>query len=248
MYQGKKVSVVVLAAGRGSRMQMDLNKQYILLGGMPVLARTLQVLENCAAVDHIILVATKGEEEFCRETAVEPYHITKVNKIVTGGAQRQDSCGLGLQALESICNDSDGFVLFQDGARPFLTESLILDALDCLTGCDACCVAVPAKDTIKVVDENGCILNTPVRSTLYAAQTPQGFRFSVAKDVYQRAAKDGFTATDDSQLAEHYGYTSRIVLGSYDNIKITTREDLIFGENILKTRGVSHASGVSQSD
>lgn len=246
MYQEKTVSVVVLAAGRGSRMQMDLNKQYILLGGMPVLARTLQVLEHCAAVDHIVLVATKGEEAFCRETVVEPYQITKVRQIVTGGAQRQDSCGLGLQALETVCRD--GFVLFQDGARPFLTESLILDALEALLQYDACCVAMPVKDTIKVVDETGCIVQTPTRSTLYAAQTPQGFRFPVAKEVYEKAAKDGFVATDDSQLAEHYGYASRIVLGSYENIKITTQEDLLFGENILKTRGVSHASGVSESN
>lgn len=244
MYQGRKVSVVVLAAGRGSRMQMDLNKQYISLGGMPVLTRTLLVLEHCAAIDHIVLVATKGEEVYCEKTAVAPYSVSKVKKIVTGGAQRQDSCGLGLQALEQICRD--GFVLFQDGARPFLTETIVYDALETLLQYDACCVAVPVKDTIKVADEKGIILDTPKRSALYAAQTPQGFRFSVAKEVYERAAKDGFAATDDSQLAEHYGYTSKIVPGSYENIKITTPEDLIFGENILKTRGVSRASGVSK--
>lgn len=244
MYQGKEVSAIVLAAGRGSRMQMDLNKQYISLGGMPVLTRTLLALEKCAAVDHIVLVATKGEEAYCEQTAVAPYSISKVKKIITGGAQRQDSCALGMLALESVCQD--GFVLFQDGARPFLTESILYEALEALLHFDACCVAVPVKDTIKVVDENGLIADTPKRSTLYAAQTPQGFRFSVAKEVYGRATKDGFSATDDSQLAEHYGYTSKVVPGSYENIKITTQEDLIFAENILKTRGVSHASGVSK--
>ena len=246
MYHGKTVSVIVLAAGKGSRMQMDLNKQYIFLGGMPVLTRTLLVLEHCAAVDHIILVATKGKEAYCEEVAVAPYSISKVKKIVTGGAQRQDSCFLGVQALESLC--SDGLVLFQDGARPFLTEEIIYDALDALHTHPACCVAVPVKDTIKIVDENGIVLDTPKRNMLFAAQTPQGFSFAVAKEVYERAAEDGFVATDDSQLAEHYGYQSKIVSGSYENIKITTKEDLVFGENILKTRGASNASGVSKSN
>ena len=246
MYQGKEVSVIVLAAGKGSRMQMDLNKQYIVLGGMPVLTRTLLTLEHCVAVDHIILVATQGEEAYCEEVAVAPYSISKVKKIVTGGAQRQDSCFLGLQALASVCQD--GLVLFQDGARPFLTEEILCAALDALLVYPACCVAVPVKDTIKIVNETGVVLDTPKRSGVYAAQTPQGFSFAVAKEVYERAVTEGVIATDDSQLAEHYGYQSKIVPGSYENIKITTKEDLIFGENILKTRGASYASGVSKSD
>lgn len=246
MYQEKEVSVIVLAAGKGSRMQMDLNKQYILLDGMPVLTRTLLALEHCAAVDHIVLVTTKGEEAYCEEVAVAPYSISKVKKIVTGGAQRQDSCFLGLQALKSICQE--GLVLFQDGARPFLTDAILYAALDALQTSPACCVAVPVKDTIKIVNDQGVILDTPKRNMLYAAQTPQGFHFSVAKEVYERAAKEGLVATDDSQLAEQYGYCSRIVPGSYENIKITTKEDLAFAENILKTRGASYASGVSKTN
>lgn len=244
MYQGKEVTVVVLAAGRGSRMQAEINKQYIMLGGMPVLTRTLLALEHCEVVDHVVLVTTKGEEAYCEDVAVVPYSISKVKKIVTGGASRQDSCRLGMQTVQTV--SQGGFVLFQDGARPFLTEDILLAALEALTQYDACCVAVPVKDTIKVVDETGKIVSTPDRATLYAAQTPQGFHFSVAKEIYEKASAEGFTATDDSQLAEHYGYVCKLVMGSYENIKITTREDLVFGENILKTRGVSYAGGISE--
>ena len=244
MYQGKHVSVVVLAAGRGSRMQADLNKQYIVLGGMPVLTRTLLMLEHSAFVDDIIVVVANGEEAYCKQVAVTPYSISKVKQIVVGGAQRQDSCYLGLQAVKEV----DGYVLFHDGARPFFTEELLQDALCALETYDACCVAVPVKDTIKRVSEEGVVVETPQRSTLYAAQTPQGFRIDVAKEVYAKATTEGFVGTDDSQLAEKYGYASKIVCGSYENIKITTKEDLHLGEAILKMRGVSNASGVSGAD
>ena len=244
MYQGKHVSVVVLAAGRGSRMQADLNKQYIVLGGMPVVTRTLLVLEQSALVDEIVVVVAKGEEVYCKQIALEPYSISKVKQIVVGGAQRQDSCYLGLQAVK----EADGYVLFHDGARPFFTEKLLQDALCALETYDACCVAVPVKDTIKRVSEEGVVVETPQRSTLYAAQTPQGFRIAVAREVYAKAVADGFIGTDDSQLAEKYGYASKFVCGSYENIKITTKEDLHLGEAILKMRGGFNAGGISESN
>lgn len=233
MYQGKKVSAVVLAAGKGRRMGMEMNKQYLPVAGIPVLARTLAALEQNSWIDEILLVVNRDDIGYCEKELIEKYQITKVTAIVAGGKERQDSCWNGIQQLSP---DTE-YVLMQDGARPFVTDAMITEALQALEQYDACCVAVPVKDTVKIANKEGNIQETPDRSLLYAAQTPQGFRYDIATEIYQRAIQEGYQATDDSQLAEHYGYVSHLIAGNYENIKITTKEDLYMAETIVTARG-----------
>lgn len=227
---------VIPAAGMGKRMGAAFNKQYLLLDDKPILAHTLSIFQHCHLIAGIILVTPQDEIPFCRSEVVERYDLTKVLSIVAGGAERQHSVMNGLQALQGLADDAD-VVLIHDGVRPFINPALIEQCIQVAAAGTGALVAVPAKDTIKVV-HNGLVIDTPSRATLWQAQTPQSFRFDQIMQAHQHAHQAGFLGTDDCSLVERDGGSIQIVTGSYRNIKITTPEDLI-----LATAFLQHPTG-----
>ena len=226
-----KVIALVPAAGMGKRMGAEINKQYLLLAGKPILAHTLQVFENAPFVDDVYVIIPAAEIPFCREQVVERYGLTKVRRIVAGGAERQHSVMNGLQALDG--SGDDDVVLIHDGVRPFVPPRVLERAAEVARRHDGALVAVPAKDTIKVVVD-GIIKGTPPREELWLAQTPQAFRYPVIRAAHEIAAAENYLGTDDASLVERMGKDIHVVVGDYRNIKITTPEDLILAEAFLR--------------
>lgn len=226
-----KSIALIPAAGMGKRMGASINKQYLQLNGLPILAHTISVFERSPLIDAIYLVIPADEIPYCREHIVEAGGFKKVAAIVQGGKERQNSVMNGLNAMRKSVADGD-IVLIHDGVRPLLTENMLRDSIAVARICDGALVAVPAKDTIKIVAD-GIVIETPLRETLWQAQTPQSFRFGVIHAAHLSAEKDGFIGTDDASLIEHSGGKIRIVPGDYRNIKITTPEDLILAETFL---------------
>jgi 2-C-methyl-D-erythritol 4-phosphate cytidylyltransferase len=224
-----KVHALIPAAGAGRRMGGDTSKQYLALAGRPILAHTLTLFQNHPSIDNIVLIAPAEEIPFCRDDIVTPFHFDKVSQIVAGGEERQDSVRNGLQACGAAADD---IVLIHDGVRPLLPSELIDAAIATAADTGASLVAVPAKDTIKIVDQ-GKVVQTPDRSTLWQAQTPQAFRCQIIASAHEKAYKEGYRATDDAQLAEWIGQPVTVVPGSYCNLKITTPEDLLLAESFL---------------
>ncbi|MBJ6751743.1 2-C-methyl-D-erythritol 4-phosphate cytidylyltransferase [Geomonas anaerohicana] len=224
---------LIPAAGMGKRMGAGSNKQYLMLDGMPILARTVQTFQEADCIDAIYLVSPEQEIPFCRSEVVERYGFTKVRAIVPGGSERQHSVYNGLRAIDDI--QPDDVVLIHDGVRPFVSVQMLEDAVAAARKGGACVVAVPVKDTVKVVRE-GVVTATPPRETLWLAQTPQGFRYSLIRAAHDQAAAAGFLGTDDASLMEWQGQPVRVVQGDYRNIKITTPEDMILAEAFLKEK------------
>lgn len=232
MYNDYYVSVIIAAAGMSNRMGSRVNKQFIYIDNKPILAHTLEKFETCDYVDEIILVSKRDEIEYCKKNIVERYNFTKVKKIVEGGSTRQDSIYNGILKL----NKDSNIVLTHDGARPFIDHNEIKRGIRGVIRYGACVIGVPVKDTMKVVEEDGkdVVHHTPKRSLIWAAQTPQCFWTNVLKEGYQYAKEEGIIGTDDSSLVEKKGHRVKMIKGSYDNIKITTPEDLIIAESLLK--------------
>ncbi len=228
------MTAIVLAAGRGTRMHADVQKQYMELLGRPVITYTLDAFER-SSVDEVILVVGEGEIPFARKEIVEACGYQKVSQIVTGGKERYESVYRGLCAADA---GSDDCVLIHDGARAFITPELIADCIRDVKDCGACVMAVPVKDTIKVVDKEQYALSTPDRSTMWQMQTPQCFRLTEIREAYRQMLQNGDRSmTDDAMVMEQYGSRRvKMTMGSYENIKITTPEDLILGEAILRNR------------
>jgi len=229
--QGKsRVSVVITAAGKGSRMGMQQNKQYIEIQGKPILARTIQAFEGCSRIDEIIITAGEDEVEYCRRNIVGKYGFNKVKAVVAGGASRQQSVYNGLRHVSAEC----GIVLIHDGARPFINAECICACIEAAEENGAACAAVPMKDTLKRADPEGFVEETVERSSLWSIQTPQAFRYNLIMEAHSKAEMDRFNGTDDAVLAERLGHRVKLVLCSYYNIKITTKEDLAFAETISR--------------
>lgn len=228
---GFKSFALIPAAGMGKRMGASINKQYLQLGGVPIVARTISVFEQAPFIDAIYLVIPADEIPYCREQVVEAYGFRKVVEIVPGGKERQNSVMNGLNAIGPRAA-ADDVVLIHDGVRPFITRQLLLESIDLARSGDGALVAVPAKDTIKTV-RDGIVIDTPPRETLWQAQTPQSFRFGVIHEAHLAAERGGFTGTDDASLVEQRGGRIRVVRGDYRNIKITTPEDLVLAEAFL---------------
>lgn len=219
--------VVIPAAGQGKRMNVGMNKLFIPLNQIPVIIHTLNVFdqdENCKGV---ILAVNENEVNLFIEL-IRKYHIKNVIKIVNGGKERQNSVYNGLKAVP----DEDAIVLIHDGARPFIKPSIIHELVKSASRNKGAIVAVPMKDTIKAA-KNNIVEKTVERSSLWSVQTPQAFRLSVILNAHERALEDQFLGTDDSSLVERLGKKVHIVMGDYENIKLTTPEDLIYGEAIL---------------
>ncbi len=241
----KKTAALCLAAGQGKRMAGKVQKQYLLLEGKPVLFYALDAFQK-SSVDQIILVVGEGEEEYCRRQIVEKYGFYKVKAIVTGGKERYHSVYCGLQAVES-CD----YVLIHDGARPFLTEEIINRCIEGAAVYGACVAGMPVKDTIKLADTDGYIETTPDRSRLWMIQTPQAFRFSMIKEAYvQLMAGEAegrmpeVPVTDDAFVVEYFlGERIRLIEGSYENIKLTTPEDMKVAEAFCKKHRENKKSG-----
>lgn len=230
-----KTTAIVLAGGSGSRMKSSVKKQYLLIEGMPVLCYSLSAFQSSNCIDEIILVCGKGEIEQCRKDFVEKYGYTKVSHIVEGGKERYHSVYEGLKAIE----DCD-YVLIHDGARPFIDESMIKRIMQELPNCRASVVGVPVKDTIKMSNADGYVEQTLPRELLWSIQTPQSFEYNLIRNAYDQLAQEepaDLKITDDAMVAEYFAHIPvKLIEGSYENIKITTPEDLLLAEMILKRR------------
>lgn len=225
----EKYTAIVLAAGVGKRMNSKIQKQYMLLGGKPVLFYALDAFEK-SRVDEIILVVGKGEIEYCRKEIVEKYKFHKVTKIVEGGKERYHSVYEGLKAM-----DTADYVLIHDGARPFLNQQILKRTMEAVKQYQACVVGMPVKDTIKITTEDGFSKETPERKHVWMIQTPQCFSYPLIFDAYEKMLRnEDATITDDAMVLEKVkGLPVKMVEGSYRNIKITTPEDLLVAEAYL---------------
>jgi 2-C-methyl-D-erythritol 4-phosphate cytidylyltransferase len=227
-----KTVAVIPSAGKGERMKKGVSKPYLLLAEKPILAHTLSPFEESPFVDEVIVTVSPGEVEYCRREVIEAFHLSKVHQVLAGGKERQDSIWEGLKRVPSDCE----IVIVHDGARPLVTRRLIESSIEAVQRYGAVVTALPLKDTVKTVSREREIVETPVRHTLMAIQTPQVFRFEVIWKAYEKAYRDGFYGTDDSSLVERIGIKVRVIPGTYENLKITTPEDLLLAEVLLKRR------------
>lgn len=227
-----KVTVLIPAAGAGKRMGKAPAKQFLMLGDKPILAHTLLAFQRTTEIDEIIPILSEEDLETCLGEIIEGYHITKVKTLVVGGKERQDSVGNGLHKLEKDA----AIVLVHDAVRPFVTPEMIKETVDYAKRGECVTVGVPIKDTIKEVTDQGIVRHTLDRSRLWAIQTPQAFPVKTLKHAYEEAFKKRMYGTDDATIVERMGGAVRVLMGSYENIKITTPEDLMLAEEILKRR------------
>jgi 2-C-methyl-D-erythritol 4-phosphate cytidylyltransferase len=223
---------VIVAAGRGRRMGAGAPKQFLPLARKPILAHTLAVFEAAEIVDEVLVVVPRDEVARCRTEVVEKYRFRKVRAVLPGGRKRQDSVLTGLRAIEPPCD----VVCVHDGVRPFVRPDAIERSVRTAARLGASVVAVPVTDTIKIATDDGFVKATPDRCLLWAAATPQSFRYGMLLDAYERAERDGFLATDDAMVVERTGASVLLIEGTPDNIKITTPEDLALARAILKRR------------
>ena len=229
---------IVLAAGTGKRMNSTVAKQYILLKDKPVLYYSLKQFED-SFVDDIILVT--GDISYCQNEIVDKYGFQKVRQIVSGGAERYHSVYEGLKAAEDILEGKEACIYIHDGARPFISEDILLRAKESVESYGSGVVGMPVKDTIKIVDNEQFTVSTPNRKNVWQMQTPQSFLFSKVKPAYDELMRQekallqkGITITDDAMVVELLGETKvKLVEGSSQNIKITTPEDLLVAESFL---------------
>lgn len=223
----KKHTAIVLAAGKGSRMQSAVPKQYLELCGKPVLYYSLAAFEE-SFIDEIILVAGKDDISYCKEQIVERYGFQKVTKIIAGGAERYLSVYQGLLAAEEA-----DYVYIHDGARPFVDAAILSDAKACVEQYQACVAGMPVKDTIKIVDAEDFAKETPERKYVWQVQTPQVFSYALVQEAYDMLMEDqdAYSVTDDAMVVETMlNYPVKLFQASYKNIKITTPEDLQIAE------------------
>lgn len=224
------VSAIIVAAGKGSRTGLGFNKVLAGLGGITVLERTIRAFTGSGLIRDIVLVISRDDEEKVREIISDlDFDIV----LAYGGSERQESVYNG---LEKLSPDTD-IVLIHDAARPFVDAGIIARCIEGARHHGAACAGMPVKDTIKITDPEGYILETPDRSFVWSAQTPQAFKRETIVKAHERAVADGITGTDDAMLAERIGIKVRMVEGSDRNIKITSREDLLLAEAMLKDSG-----------
>ena len=231
-----KTTAIVLAGGRGKRMNSTVPKQFLMIKDKPVLYYSLKAFED-SFIDSVILVASEDDMEYCKKEIVDRYNFTKVVKIVAGGKERYHSVLHGIKAAGE-CD----YIFIHDGARPFVTQDMLKRLLECVKESKACVAGMPVKDTIKIANEDGYIDNTPKRELVWMIQTPQVFDYALIKKAYLNLEKDeysllqkGISITDDAMVVEMLlGEKVKLVEGSYQNIKITTPEDLAIAEGFLE--------------
>lgn len=224
-----RVSALIVAAGKGSRMNSDIPKQYLKLKDKEILAYTIEKFENNPLIDNVVLVVSKNQTDYCKENIINKYNFKKIYAVVEGGNERNISVYNGLKALHK---DTET-VLIHDGVRPFIDSKIISEIINKTEIFDACVLGVKVKDTIKICDSNNNIVDTPDRNYIWAAQTPQAFKYNLILKAYDKIIADNKTVTDDSMAAEYIGLKVKMIEGNYNNIKITTPEDLSIAEAIL---------------
>ncbi len=224
MYAGKFCSAVIVAAGSGKRMGTSISKQYLKLGNKTIIEHTVNTFLNCVYVDEIIIVAAQSGIDECRSLFTD-----KPVRYALGGAERYNS------VYNGICETSEksDVVIIHDGVRPFVSEDIIISSIEAAIEFGACVVGVKSKDTVKICNDEGFVVSTPIRDNVYIIQTPQTFQKEEIVKSYQNAFESGIFGTDDAALVENAGFLVKIVSGSYENIKITTPDDLIIGEKII---------------
>ena len=232
------VSAIIVAGGKGLRMGHAVRKQYLSLAGMPVLTHTLLTFHENNNINRIYLVVPEDDFEFCKSEILLPYKLDKRVELVPGGVERQGSVYNGLKAVEKSSstgktNVEEEIVVIHDGVRPFIQSDVIESCIICARNSGACITGIPSYDTVKNVSTSGDILETVERDSIWFAQTPQAFRYSVIKNAHEHAKDAGFFGTDDASLVEFAGGKVKMVNGSRVNIKITTKEDLLIAEAIF---------------
>jgi 2-C-methyl-D-erythritol 4-phosphate cytidylyltransferase len=224
MFKGKKVAVIIVAAGRGTRMGSEIPKQFMSIAGRTILETTLYKFDRSNEVDEIILVVNKEDLEFVNNEIAAEYD--KVTIVKTGGATRTESVYEGIKALSEKC----GIVLIHDGVRPFISYNLITSCIEGAYDYGACIPVIDVVDTIKEVSEDGIVQSTLNRGGLKAVQTPQAFDYELIKDCYSMAVTEDAVFTDDASIVEFYGHRVKTIEGLPRNIKITTPLDLRIAE------------------
>jgi 2-C-methyl-D-erythritol 4-phosphate cytidylyltransferase len=232
-----KAIAIILAAGKGSRMGTASAKQYLDLDGKPILWYSLSAMECSPLIDEVILVVGKGDTERCRREYVDAYSFAKVRNVIEGGSERYLSVANALQTIP----EKEGIVFIHDSARPFLTTSLLEDLDRAVRRFHAVSAAVPAKDTVKIADVNGISIETPSRDCVWIVQTPQVFLLPLLRRAYDKLlvtlpelSQRGVQITDDTAVVElMLDHPSKMVMGSYQNIKITTPEDMLVAKAYL---------------
>ena len=227
----EKNTAIVLAAGQGKRMHSKIQKQFLKIQSYPVLYYSLRCFQESPLIQDIILVTGEDALSYCKEEIVKKYGFTKVSNVIAGGKERYDSVYAGLCA----CKDCR-YVLIHDGARPFITEEIIERGLEKVKETGACVVGMPSKDTIKLSDAEGYVKETPDRKCVWTIQTPQIFSYALIREAHDSIRKkDMSKITDDAMVIEHEtGVKVALAEGSYQNIKITTPEDLYIAEAFLR--------------
>lgn len=228
----RKVAALIVAAGEGRRMGTPRAKAFIPLKNTPILVHAVQPFEACSRIQSLYLVLRKQDLPSWQGEILERFPFKKTKPPVVGGLNRQDSVRLGLEAIRE---DIDT-VLIHDGARPFVDASMLEQLLDTMQEAEAAVVGVPAKDTLKTVSSDGTVLNTLPRKHLWHIQTPQAFYYSLIIEAHRKALAENFQATDDAMLVERMGIPVKVVEGSYENIKVTTPDDLALAQVILESR------------
>jgi len=227
------VLALIPAAGIGRRMGADVSKQFLTLAGRPILAHTLDIFQSSSLVDAIILVVPRQEQDLCRRLVLASGPYSKLRPLVDGGAERQDSVRNGLLASGAAADD---IVLIHDGVRPLFDPDHLPELIATAEKNGAAVLGVPVKDTIKRVAA-GRVTETPPRTDLWLAQTPQAFPFAVIAEAHEQARTEGFAGTDDASLVERLGRPVTMVKGDYRNLKITTPEDLLVAEALMDGGG-----------
>ena len=221
------ISAIVLAGGRGKRMNYHKSKQFIEIKGKPVLVYTLEKFIYNKSIDEVILVLPEDEVDYCKKEVLQKYSL-KVDRIVIGGKERQDSVFNALEAMEKA-----DMVLIHDGARPFINEKIIEEGIKYANIYGAAAPGVTPKDTIKIKNEDNISVDTPDRNTLVAVQTPQCFKYDEIYQCHRKIKEENAIVTDDTSVVERYGHKVYLYEGDYTNIKITTPEDLILAERLI---------------
>ena len=215
-------SAIILAAGKGQRMGTELPKQFLSMGDDMLLTKTIRVFEESSVIQDIVLVTSEDWIGFCKTEIVDREGFRKVRKIVAGGKERYDSVYQGLLA----CPNAD-YVFIHDGARPFVTEEILVRTQEAVEKYEACAVGVPSKDTVKIVDEDGFVESTPPRENVWNIQTPQAFSYPLIRAAYEVVRDNNMTGITDDAIVEKSRLAKvKLVMGSYYNIKITTPEDM----------------------
>ncbi len=225
-----KTAVIIVAAGKGTRMNHTLPKQYLPLEGKPILAHTLLNLAKIPEVDCITLVVSEDRINWCKETIINKYNIKKVEKVIDGGKTRGESVMNGLRSLDKETT----IVAIHDGVRPFVEKSIFNHVVEQAKKFGAAICAIPLKDTLKTIGKENEVESTCNRDGFWLVQTPQAFRYALILKAYEKAIEDGFQATDDAAIVERLPHPVKIVEGSPLNIKITTPQDLVLAEAIYE--------------